>query len=95
MALIKSITLDNGVTINYHRVVSVNNITNHASIIEIGSYTSKEKRQEEKLALENNQPMNIFIHSEYLNVPYNSNLNVNSAYEYLKGLEKFENSEDD
>lgn len=95
MALIKSITLDNGVTINYHRVVSVNNITNHASIIEIGSYTSKEKRQEEKSALENNQPMNIFIHAEYLNIPYNSNLNVNSAYEYLKGLEKFENSEDD
>lgn len=95
MALIKSITLDNGITVNYHRVVSVNNITNQASIIEIGSYTSKEKRQEEKLALESNQPMNIFIHSEYLNVPYNSNLNVNSAYAYLKGLEKFENSEDD
>lgn len=95
MALIKSITLDNGITVNYHRVVSVNNITNQASIIEVASYTSKEKRQEEKSALENNQPMNIFIHSEYLNVPYNSNLNVNSAYAYLKGLEKFENSEDD
>lgn len=95
MALIKSITLDNGITVNYHRVVSVNNITNQASIIEVASYTNKEKRQEEKSALENNQPMNIFIHSEYLNVPYNSNLNVNSAYAYLKGLEKFENSEDD
>ena len=95
MAIIKEIELASGVTVNYHRVVSVNNITNHASIIEIGSYTSKEKRQEEKSALENNQPMNIFIHSEYLNIPYNSNLNVNSAYEYLKGLEKFENSEDD
>ena len=95
MALIKSITLDNGITVNYHRVVSVNNITNQASIIEIGSYTSSEKRQEEKSALENNQPINIFIHSEYLNVPYNSNLNVNSAYAYLKGHKKFENSEDD
>lgn len=95
MALSKNIELNNGITVNYHRVVSVNNITNHSSIIEIASYTSKEKRQEEKSALENNQPMNIFIHSEYLNVPYNSNLNVNSAYAYLKGLEKFENSEDD
>ena len=92
MALIKSITLDNGITVNYHRVVSVNNITNHASIIEIGSYTSSEKRQEEKLALENNQPMNIFIHSEYLNIPYNSTLNVNSAYAYLKTLDKFSNA---
>ena len=92
MALIKSITLDNGITVNYHRVVSVNNITNQASIIEVASYTSKEKRQEEKSALENNQPMNIFIHSEYLNVPYNSNLNVNSAYAYLKTLDKFSNA---
>lgn len=95
MALIKSITLDNGITVNYHRIVSVNNITNHSSIIEVASYTSKEKRQEEKAALENNESMNVFINTEYLNTPYNLNLNVNSAYEYLKDLEKFENSEDD
>ena len=92
MALSKNIELNNGITVNYHRVVSVNNITNQASIIEIASYTSKEKRDEEKSALENNQPMNIFIHSEYLNIPYNSNLNVNSAYAYLKTLDKFSNA---
>ena len=46
MALNKSITLENGVTVNYHRVVSVNSITNKASIIEIASYISKEKREE-------------------------------------------------
>ena len=50
MALSKNIELNNGITVNYHRVVSVNNITNQASIIEIGSYTSSEKRQEEKSA---------------------------------------------
>ena len=33
MAIIKNITLDSGVMVNYHRVVSVNNVTNHASII--------------------------------------------------------------
>ena len=48
MALIKEITLENGIIINYHRVVSVNNITNHSSIIEVASYTSKAKREEEK-----------------------------------------------
>lgn len=95
MALIKSITLDNGITVNYHRVVSVNNITNHASIIEVASYINSEKRQEEKTALENNQTMNIFIHSEYLNIPYNSTLNVNSAYAYLKTLDKFSNATSD
>lgn len=95
MALIKSITLDNGITINYHRVVSVNNITNHTSIIEVASYTSSEKRQEEKTALENNQTMNVFIYSEYLSLPYNSTLNVNSAYAYLKTLDKFSNATSD
>lgn len=95
MALIKSITLDNGITVNYHRVVSVNNITNHTSIIEIASYINSEKRQEEKTALENNQTMNVFIHSEYLNVPYNSTFNVNSAYAYLKTLDKFSNATSD
>ena len=94
MALIKSITLENGVIVNYHRVVSVNNITNHASIIEVASYTSEEKRQEEKTALENNEPMNVFISTEYLNVPYNENFNVVSAYEHLKTLDKFSGAED-
>lgn len=95
MALIKSITLENGITVNYHRVVSVNNITNHSSIIEVASYTSKEKRQEEKSALENNESMNVFIHSEYISVDYSPLMNVNSAYEYLKNINKFKNSEDD
>ena len=54
MALIKEITLDNGITVNYHRIASVNNITKQAIIIEIQSYTSKGKRLEEKTALENN-----------------------------------------
>lgn len=95
MALIKPITLENGITVNYHRIVSVNNITNHASIIEVASYTSEEKRQEEKTALENNEPMNVFISTEYLNKEYTQKLDVDAAYAYLKGLEKFENSEDD
>lgn len=95
MALLKEIELDNGVTVNYHRVVSVNNITNHASIVEVASYTSKAKREEEKNALENSEGMNIFIHTEYLNVPYDKDLNVISAYEYLKTTEKYLDAQDD
>ena len=48
MALNKKIELKNGVIVNYHRIVSINKITNNANIIEIASYTSKEKRDEEK-----------------------------------------------
>ena len=95
MAILKAIELGSGVTVIYHRVVSVNNITNHASIIEVASYTTKDKRDEEKEALENNDEMNIFIDSDYIEVPYDEDMNVVSAYEYLKTTEKFEGCEDD
>lgn len=95
MALIKDIELPSGITVNYHRVVSVNNITNHASIIEVASYTSKAKREEEKSALQNNEKMNVFIDTEYINVEYDEDLNVNSAYEYLKTIDKYSDAEDD
>ena len=92
MALIKEIILENGITTNYHRVVSVNNITNHASIIEVASYVNEEKRKEEIEKLKNKEPMNIFIHTEYLSIDYVQNLNVDTAYEYLKTLDKFKNA---
>lgn len=49
MALKKEIELDNGVIVNYHRIVSLNKITNVGNIIEIASYVSKKKRDEEAL----------------------------------------------
>ncbi len=48
MALNKDIKIDNGVTVIYHRIISLNKITNVANLIEVGSYTSSEKREEEK-----------------------------------------------
>lgn len=95
MAIKKHITLDNGVLVNYHRVVSVNNVTNHASIIEVASYTDKEKREEEVEKLSKGEDMNIFIYTEYISSPYNENLNVVKAYDYLKELDKFKGCIDD
>lgn len=95
MALIKEIVLDNGITVNYHRVVSVNNITNKASIIEVGSYISKEKRLEEKAKIEAKEPMNIFIHTEYHNINYDPMLNVEGAYAYLKTTDEFKHATND
>ena len=89
MALSKAITLENGITVNYHRVVSINNITNQSSIIEVASYTSEEKRLEEKSKLLNNEPMNVYIRSKYYLKSYNKNLNVDSAYEYIKTVDEF------
>lgn len=95
MALIKEIELENGVITNYHRIVSVNNITNQASIIELASYTSKGKRLEEKNSIRNHQPINIFVKSRYINRPYNQMLEVDSAYAYLKTLDEFRGYEND
>lgn len=95
MAVIKEIELENGIIVNYHRVVSVNNITNVSSVIEVGSYTSKSKREEEKEKIAQHGPMDIFIGTEYISIPYEETLNVVGAYEYLKTTEKFEGAEDD
>lgn len=95
MALIKEIILGNGVPVKYHRVVSVNNITNHETIIEVTSYTSKEKREEEKQALKENKPMDVYMFTNRLSVPYRQNMDVEEAYEYLKMREDFEGAKND
>ena len=80
MALIKEIELENGVKVNYHRLVSVNNVTNHASIIEIASYTSKEKREQEKEAFEKGKFIDAFKETKFIEKEYEEDLNVVSAY---------------
>lgn len=95
MALIKEIELENGVKVNYHRIVSVNNITNHVSIIEVASYTSKEKREQEKEAFEKGEFIDVFKETKFIEKEYEENLNVVSAYEYLKTLPEFSGCTDD
>ena len=96
MALKKDITLNNGIVLNYHRVVSVNNITNQTSIIEVASYVNEEQRNKEKEWYEtkSQNDMNVFIETEFYSKEYDKNLNVDNAYDYLKTLDEFEGSED-
>lgn len=94
MALYKEITLGNGVVVNYHRVVSVNIITNIQNIIEVASYTSKEKREEEKTAIETRGDSNVFIETAYLNADYDQTMSIVSAYDYLKTLPEYEDATD-
>ena len=55
MALKNEIELENGIILNYHRIVSINKITNNSIIIEVASYINERKRQEEIEALQNIQ----------------------------------------
>ena len=98
MAIRKQIELENGIIVNYHRIVSINKITNEANIIEVASYTNKEKRQEEINYYSNNEEektMNVFIDTTYVNKEYNENETIEEVYTYLKTLDKYKNAEDD
>ena len=112
MALQKEIELDNGIVLNYHRIASLNKITNISIDIEVNSYIneiqrSKEKEyqelqkknangeeltQDEQNQLE--QGINVLIEAEYIQIPYDENMTIEDAYDYLKTTEKYENAKD-
>ena len=83
-----------GVPLNYHRVASVNIITNQCNLIEVQSYVSKAKRDEEKAALENRTAMDVFIHATTYQAPYDQTMTVDSAYAHIKALADFEGAVD-
>ena len=92
MALQKEIELENGIVVNYHRIVSINKITNKSIIIEVASYTSEEKRKEEME--KEGQEINIFIFTTFFNKEYSETETIEDLYEYLKATEKFADAED-
>lgn len=96
MALKKEIEFENGLILNYHRIVSLNKITNQSNIIEIASYANERKRQEEKAYYEsndNNASMNVYIETTYINKDYNEDETIEDAYSYLKTLKQYKNAE--
>lgn len=100
MALKKEIELKNGIVVNYHRIVSINKITNYNTIIEIASYTNEEKRQEEAEAIKQGQetgsaiPIDIFINTTYLSKEYVENETIKQLYDYLKTTDNFKDAKD-
>lgn len=94
MALKKQIELNNGVIVNYHRIVSINKITNVSNVIEVASYTNEQKREEEKEGIENGTEMNVFINTQYINAEYDETSTIENTYERLKTLEQFKDAED-
>ena len=93
MALSKAIELENGIVTNYHRIVSLNKITNVSNIIEIASYTDKEKRIEE--INDKTHTINIYINTDYINKDYNELETISDCYNFLKTTEKFKDSIDE
>ena len=107
MALQKEIELENGIILNYHRITSLNKITNISNNIEVNSYISESQREKEKryqqlqkksasgeeLTQEEqeelNKGINVLVEADYINIPYNEEMTIQDAYEYLKTTEKY------
>lgn len=47
MALQKEIELENGIVLNYHRITTLNKVTNMHNLIEVNSYISESQRDKE------------------------------------------------
>lgn len=94
MALSKSVSMGGGVTARYHRVESVQIVTNVADYIVVTSYTSKSKREEEKEACEGDCVMDVWQSTQAYVAPYGA-MTVAGAYEWLKAnVAAFEGASD-
>lgn len=87
MALKKNITLDNGVVLQYHRIISLHKITNEINVIEVGSYVSQNTREEEP-------EKEVCVRRKNYDTEYNEQYLISDAYDYLKTLEEYEDAED-
>lgn len=94
MALSKRITLPSGIQTKYHRIVALTHVTNVQTTVEVASYTGRGKREDELAALAANEPMDVFIETQLLVVPYGEVTTVAEAYEWLKTTETFEGATD-
>lgn len=94
MGLYKEIEKQNGVITKYHRIVSMNIITNIQNLIEVASYTSKEKREQEAIAIRDGIEHDVYIDTIYLSAPYEQDMTIERAYDWLKTNEMFEDAID-
>ena len=96
MALHLKRTLPNGVSIEYHRVVRVDCITNVARVIEVASYTSAAKRAEEKAKTAAGEPMDVYMETRFYEAPpSDAGMSCAEAYAYLKTLPEFDGATDE
>lgn len=83
-----------GVTATYHRVVSVNTITGVQTIVEVGSYIDKDAREEERGAIAAGGDMDVYVSTEFFDLPCDEDMGVTAAYEWLKAQPGWEGAKD-
>lgn len=98
MGLIKELKTSNGIPVTYHRIVSINKITNQCNIVEVASYLNKEERQKEidyYNSTAENKSMDVFINTEYISKPYDEKESIVDCYDYLKTTDRFKDATDE
>lgn len=91
MALIKEQTLENGVIVNYHRVVHIDSFPNVQTSIEVASYCNESGRETEKAALsgevtDGGAP---YIWTRWYVLDYRDGMTASDAYDYLLTQDEF------
>ena len=100
MGLEKEIVLNNGITLSYHRIVSLMVFVNRQNVIEVSSYISQSARQEEMDAslIEADDvgeySYDVFVSTSYFTTDYDPDMSVVTAYDYLKSLPEFQGASD-
>ena len=91
MALVLEQTLDNGVVVNYHRVVHIDSFPNVQTSIEVASYCSESGRASEKAALSGEQTESgaPYIWTRWYVTDYVDGMTASDAYDYLLTQEEF------
>ena len=88
MALLKSIEQEDGVITEYHRIQFLQLTTNHHNSIAVLSYINESTRLNE---INGGHPYKTATTYE---TDYDETMTIESAYEYLKSLPEFKQSED-
>lgn len=96
MALKKTITQENGVTTEYHRIALVSIDVNQQTTILVCSYIDENGRNLEKEYANggNSEPTFPYIENNYYSFGYDEKMNIENAYNWLKQQADFENSVD-
>lgn len=90
MAIFKEIRQDDGVVTKYHRVLFLMQTVNRQNSIAVLSYVDNDSRECEK----DNTMAQPYQKSVTYEVPYDPDMTIERAYEWLKTLPQFENAED-
>lgn len=94
MALKKEIRRSSGIVLSYHRIKDIKNIVNDGTYLTVLSYPDSAARQIE-LSKPKYSPRGTPVYFEitYFKLDYNDTLSIEQAYDYLKTLDMFVDSE--